>query len=119
MKNFKQMKVWEKAHQLTLETYRITKEYPKDELFGLVSQMRRSASSIATNIAEGCGKNSDADFARFIVISMGSANELEYQFILSHDLKYINQKQFNTLDIQINEIKKMLVGLHKKLKANS
>ncbi len=115
MKNFKNMKVWGKAHMLTLETYMITKEFPKDEIYGLVSQMRRSASSIATNIAEGCGRYTDADYARFIVYSMGSANELEYQFILSQDLKYINQKQYNVLDIQINEIKKMLVGLHKKL----
>ena len=119
MKNLKNMKVWEKAHSITLETYKITREYPKDEIYGLVSQMRRSASSIATNIAEGCGRLSDADFARFIVISMGSANELEYQFILSQDLKYTTQEQYNILDNRINEIKKMLVGLHKKLTGKS
>jgi len=115
MKNFRNMKVWEKAHKLTIETYKVTKNYPKDELYGITSQMRRSSASIPTNIAEGCGRLTDPDFARFLTIAMGNAKELEYQFILSKDLEYINQKDYEILDSNVNEIKKMLVGLHKAL----
>ena len=119
MRNFKQIKEWEKSHLFTLETYKLTKNYPKDELYGLTSQFRRAASSISTNIAEGCGRHSDAEFCRFLIFAMGSANEVEYLNILSHDLKYIDQKKFNDLDLQVNEIKKMLVGLYKRLTAKS
>ncbi len=79
MKNYHELKVWEKSHLLTLETYKITKTFPKTELFGITSQIRRSCVSIPANIAEGCGRNSDAEFSRFLVISMGSASELLFQ----------------------------------------
>lgn len=83
MKNFKELLIWQRSHQLVLEIYIITKSFPKDELFGLTSQMRRSSASIPTNIAEGCGRNSDAEMNRFLIIAQGSAAELEYQIILS------------------------------------
>ena len=89
MKDFKTLKVWELSHKFTLEIYKITASYPKDELWALVSQMRRSSSSIPTNIAEGCGRRTDEDFAHFLQIALGSASEIEYQIILSQDLNYI------------------------------
>ena len=82
MKDFRTLKVWEKSHQFTLKIYSLSRNFPKDELFGLVSQIRRASSSIAINIAEGCGRGSDADFARFLQISMGSASETEYLIML-------------------------------------
>lgn len=90
-------------------------DFPKEELFGLVSQMKRSSSSIPTNIAEGCGRNSDKEFARFLIIAFCSANELEYQFILSRDLNFIDAEMSEKLMFQIEEIKKMLNSLISKL----
>lgn len=87
MRNYKKYTVWQKSHQLTLDVYKAIALFPKEELFGLTSQIKRSSSSIPTNIAEGCGRNSDKDFCRFLYIAFGSANELEYQIILSIDLK--------------------------------
>ena len=104
-----------KSHQLTLDVYKVLKDFPKDEIFGLISQMKRSSSSIPTNIAEGCGRNTDKDFARFLIIAFGSANELEYQFILSKDLKLIDLETSEKLLFQIEEIKKMLNSLISKL----
>lgn len=92
MQDFRKLKVWEKAHDLTLLIYKISKNFPKEEMFSLTSQIRRASSSIPTNIAEGCGRGTDKDFARFIQISMGSASELEYLIWLSIDLKYISKK---------------------------
>ena len=86
MKDFRKQKVWQKSHKLTLEIYKVTMGFPRDEIYGLTSQLRRCCSSIPANIAEGCGRNSDADFSRFLQISMGSATELEYHLLLSHDL---------------------------------
>ena len=83
MKDFRQLKVWEKAHQLALAVYKATKDFPKEELYGSTSQIRRASMSIPTNIAEGCGRNTDAEFARFLQISMGSASETEYQLMLA------------------------------------
>ena len=97
MKDFRELKVWEKAHSLTLNVYKITKVFPKEELYGLTSQIRRSSSSIATNIAEGCGRNSAADFARFLQIAIGSASELEYQIQLVYDLEIISNEDFSKL----------------------
>ena len=115
MKDYKNFTVWQKSHQLTLDVYKVLKDFPKDEIFGLISQMKRSSSSIPTNIAEGCGRNTDKDFARFLIIAFGSANELEYQFILSKDLKLIDLETSEKLLFQIEEIKKMLNSLISKL----
>jgi four helix bundle protein len=117
MKDFRQLKVWEKSHQLALAIYKATKEFPKDELYGLTSQIRRASMSIPTNIAEGCGRNTDAEFARFLQIAMGSASETEYQLLLSHDLGFLNKEQYDKLTIDITEVKQMLASLLKTLRA--
>lgn len=116
MKDYKRLLVWEKAHQLTLDVYKLVLCFPKDELFGLTSQMKRSAASVATNIAEGCGRSSDKDFCRFLFISFGSANELEYQIILSTDLNFIDPQNSKIFLRKIEEVKKMLNGLISKLR---
>ena len=108
MKNFKELLIWQRSHQLVLEIYLITKSFPKDELFGLTSQMRRSSASIPTNIAEGCSRNSDAEMNRFLIIAQDSATELEYQIILSKDLSYISTEIFDTLCLELTEIRKMI-----------
>ena len=116
MKDFKKLKVWEKAHKLVLHIYKITQDFPKDERYGLTSQMRRASVSIPANIAEGCGKRSDADFARFVQIAFGSASELEYHLLLSCDLGYIQTANYEILSSQVAEIKRMLSGLLKTLR---
>jgi len=113
MKDFRQLKVWEKSHQLALAVYKATKEFPKEELYGLTSQIRRASMSIPTNIAEGCGRNTDAEFARFLQIAMGSASETEYQLLLSHDLGFINKEQYDKLNLDVTEIKRMIDSLLK------
>lgn len=117
MRNFRELKVWAKGHRLTLSIYDVTKAYPSDERFGLVSQMRRSSSSIPTNIAEGCGRDGEAELRRFMQISMGSASELEYQLLLAHDLGYLPNEQFNTLNQQTVEVKRMLASFIKRLRS--
>lgn len=119
MRDYKKYNVWEKSHQLTLDVYKSMASFPKDEIFGLISQMKRSSSSIPTNIAEGCGRNSDKDFCRFLYIAFGSANELEYQILLSIDLKFTEIENGKKLLFQVEEIKKMLNGLITKLNAKS
>lgn len=119
MRDYKKYLVWQRSHELVLEIYKVTRAFPKDELFALTNQMKRSSSSIPTNIAEGCGRNSDKDFCRFLYFSFGSANELEYQITLSIDLKFIESEDGQKLLFQIEEIKKMLNGLITKLNADS
>lgn len=108
MRDYKKLLVWEKSHQLTLEIYKVLCEFPKEEMFGLISQMKRSSSSIPTNIAEGAGRKGDKEFCRFLYIAYGSANELEYQIILSEDLNYINLETSSLLKLKDEEVKKML-----------
>jgi four helix bundle protein len=111
--------VWEKSHLLTLDIYRITQNYPKNELYGLTSQTRRAAASIPANIAEGCGRNGGADFARFLHIASGSASELEYHFILAHDLLFLSDPDYTRLATGISEIKQMLASLLHKVNSKS
>jgi four helix bundle protein len=118
MKDFHELKVWQKAHQLTLLVYHITALFPREELYGLTTQIRRSCSSIPANLAEGCGRNGDAEFARFCSIAMGSASELEYHLLLARDLKLINPKDYAELAQRTIEVKRMLTGLIQKLKAD-
>ena len=115
MQDYRKLNVWEKSHSFTLEIYSITKSFPAEEKFGVISQIRRSAASIPTNIAEGTGRGSNKEFNRFLQISMGSASETEYLLILSMDLEYVDNNIFNKLLKDIQEIKKMLTGLMKKL----
>ena len=119
MKDFRSLKVWQKAHQLALAAYKITTRFPREELYGLSSQIRRSSSSIPTNLAEGCGRDGDAEFARFCSIAAGSANELEYQLLLARDLGLIDAHVLAHLSDQTVEIKRMLTGLLEKLRAES
>jgi len=118
MKDFRRLKVWQKAHLLALRVYEVTRKFPKDEQYGLISQMRRSSSSIPRNIAEGCGRGGDAEFARFLQIGMGSASELEYDLLLSHDLKYIDLDEYESLSHDTAEVKRMLAPLILKLTAD-
>ncbi len=118
MKDFRSLKVWEKAHALTLAIYKSTENFPKQEMYALTSQIQRAAVSIPTNIAEGCGKDSDAELKRYFVISMGSASELEYLLILARDLGYLPENTFRSMTNDLVEVRKMLNAFIQKLKAN-
>ncbi|PYY21893.1 MAG: diversity-generating retroelement protein bAvd family protein [Acidobacteria bacterium] len=111
MKDFRNLEVWQKAHQLTLSAYRATRTFPSDERFGLSGQIRSAASSIPANIAEGCGRRGDAEFHRFLQIAMGSASELEYHLLLSHDLQYLDAKDHKELSDEAVRVKRMLASL--------
>ena len=110
MRDFRQIKVWEKAQGLTLDVYRVTAVFPREELYGLTSQLRRASVSIAANIAEGSGKNSRPDFARFLQIALGSASEVEYRLLLSRDLNYLTGEVYQDLCEKVIETNKMLTG---------
>ena len=111
MKDFRNLHVWTKSHQLTLDIYKATQQFPKEELFGLVSQLRRASTSIPTNIAEGSGRKSEKEFIQFLSIALGSANEVDYLIELSKDLGFISQEVWTQLDQEINEIQSMLFVL--------
>lgn len=118
MQNFRNLKVWQTSHQLVKEIYQCTKLFPKEETYGLTSQIRRSCVSIPSNISEGCGRGSDKDFARFVQIALGSASELEYQIFLAYELIYLSKTNYSNLTKDIQSIKKMLTSLKKKLNAD-
>ena len=111
MKDFKDLRVWSKAHFLTIGIYKATRGFPKEELFGLVSQMRRSASSIGANIAEGTGRRSDGELTRFLHIARGSAAELEYHLLLARDLELLSDITHALLAKQTDEVQRMLTSL--------
>jgi len=113
------LKVWEKAHQLTLEVYRATASFPREEAYGLTSQIRRASSSIGANLAEGCGRSGDTEFARFCSIARGSASELEYHLLLAKDLQFLPASLHEKLATDAIEIKRMLTALIQKLTAES
>jgi four helix bundle protein len=115
MKDFRGLNVWEKAHKLTLKIYQATSTFPREEIYGLTSQMRRACASVPTNIAEGCGRNSEAELARFLDISMGSASELEYLLLLTCELKFINSLNYSKLTSEVIDSKRMLASFIKKL----
>jgi four helix bundle protein len=119
VKDFRQLKVWEKAHLLTLEIYRVTVNFPRAETYGLTGQIRRASSSICANLAEGCGRNGDAELARFCAIACGSASELEYHLLLARDLHLIEASDHEKLANETTEIKRMLTALIQKLTADS
>ena len=118
MKDFRTLHVWKKAHELTLHVYKITNTFPKEELFGLTSQVRRSSSSIPTNIAEGCGRGSDAESRRFLQIAFGSLSELDYQLILAGDLGFVGPERQAELAASLLEIRRMLATLIRKVKSS-
>ena len=111
MKNFRDLTVWEKAHKLTLTAYQATRAFPLDERYGLTGQIRRCSASIPANIAEACGRRGDGEFHRFQQVAMGSAAELEYHFLLAHDLKYLQSEEYQQLHEGVEEIKRMLASL--------
>lgn len=117
MKDFKDLKVWAKAQELTLQVYRITKVFPRDEWYGLVSQLRRAAASVGANIAEGCGRRSDREFVRFLQIARGSASETEYHLLLARDLGYVSPADFADLEQRTAELQRMLTALVQTLRA--
>jgi four helix bundle protein len=119
VQDYRHLKVWEKAHQLTLAVYKATVPFPKDELYGLTSQIRRACTSIPANIAEGCGRDGDAEFARFLRIAMGSASELDYHLLLARDLGFLNEMVYEQLENELREVRRMLNVFIQKLKAKS
>lgn len=118
MRDFRKLQIWEKSHDLTLRLYELTSQFPRNEIYGLTSQIRRACASIPTNIAEGCGRDSSAEFMRFLHIAMGSASETEYLILLAHELKYLNTNEYTELVNAIISVKKMLSSLLKRLKTD-
>jgi four helix bundle protein len=117
MRDFRTLKVWGKAHELALSVYKATMSFPKEEMYGLTSQIRRSASSIPANLAEGCGRDGPGELGRYCQIAMGSASELEYHLLLSHDLNLLEDQAYQHLSSQTTEVKRMLAGFVKTLKS--
>lgn len=111
MRDFRKLTVWTRAHELTLEIYRVTSRFPKEEMYGITSQMRRCSSSIPANIAEGCGRSGEGDFHRFLSMAAGSSVELEYFPLLSHDLGFINTEAHEHANRKLMEVQKMLAVL--------
>lgn len=117
MKNFRDMLVWQRSHELTLAVYKLTQRFPREELYGLTSQLRRSSSSIPCNIAEGCGRRGNGEFHKFLQIATGSASEVEYQLLLSRELGYLDEADYRRLSRDVVEVKKMLAGLINRVEA--
>jgi len=116
VQDFKKLDVWTKAHEITLSVYQATKLFPREELFGLTSQMRRCSASMGANIAEGSGRKSRPDFMRFLHIAFGSACELEYHLILARDLKYMDSTMYKDIEGKLFTVKRMLSALMKSVK---
>jgi len=119
MQDFKDLKVWEKAHHLTIEVYRATGGFPRAEEFGLKSQLRRASVSIPSNIAEGCGRGSQKEFAQSLQVAIGSANEVEYQILLACDLGYMPKQSRHELDMELAEVRMMLARLVDRVRSSS
>ncbi len=118
MVGFRDVKVWSKAHEMTLALYRVTRSFPNEELYGLTAQIRRAAVSIGANIAEGCGRRTRPDFARFLQIALGSASELEYHLVLAADLGFLGRAAHDQFAERVIEVKRMLFGFIRKLRSD-
>ena len=118
MKTFRDLIAWQKAHRMVLEIYRQTKSFPAEEKYGLISQIRRSASSVATNIVEGFKRRSDKEYSYFLNISEGSLEETKYHMILSRDLGYIRDNEFSAVEDLCDEVGRLLCGLRRKVVSN-
>jgi len=116
LEDFKNLRVWTKAHELTLAVYQKTRAFPKEEMYGLTSQLRRASASIGENIAEGCGRRSDAEMKRFTQIARGSANEVEYHLLLAKDLSLLTNEEHQDSGAKVMEIQRMLASLVQSLK---
>jgi four helix bundle protein len=119
VQDFRTLKVWEKAHTLTLDVYKAGPSFPREEMYGLTSQMRRASASIGANVAEGSCRRGDTDFARFLQIAAGSASEVEYHLLLAQDLKILETSEYERLSAEAVEVKRMLASLMQKLRADS
>ncbi|HEY1525199.1 MAG TPA: four helix bundle protein [Candidatus Angelobacter sp.] len=104
------MQVWKKAHDLTLELYRVSQRFPREEIYGIMGQLRRAAVSIGANLAEGCGRRTSTELARFVRIALGSASELDYHFLLSRDLGFTAAEEFTSASAALTEVRKMLTS---------
>ena len=117
MSDFRNLAVWQKAHAVTLDVYKVTTRFPQSELYGLTSQIRRSCVSIGSNIAEGCGRVGETEKARFLQIALGSQSELEYQLILAQDLGYLTSETAGDLSLRVREVGRMLASLIGKVRS--
>jgi four helix bundle protein len=117
VRDFRQLKVWEKGHRLTLAVYEATARFLREELYGLTSQMRRSCAPVPANIAENCGRDGDAELARFLRVASGSASELEYYLLIARDLNLLDPSNYERLSKEVTEVKRMLTSLIQKLTA--
>ncbi len=115
MKDFRDLKVWARAHQITLAIYRATRQFPREETYGMVSQLRRCSSSVAANIAEGCGRVGNPEFGRFLGMAMGSASELEYFLLLARDLNFLSNTNYESMAQDVCEMRRMLNSLMTKV----
>lgn len=118
MEGFKNLKVWRKAHELTLVVYQQTRKFPRDEMYGLTSQIRRAAASVGANVAEGCGRRSDPEMRRFVQIARGSASELECHLLLAKDLTFLTGGEFSDMRGKVLEVQRMLAALAQRLKGS-
>src|SRR5579864_6835008 len=119
MRNYKDLHVWGKAHTLTLAVYKDTQHFPPEERYGLTSQIRRSCSSIPANLAEGCGRRSDGEMARFVQIAMGSGAELSYHLLLAKDLGFVKNEEYAELSSDLDRVMRMLSALSGKIRSAS
>jgi len=119
MRDFTRLQVWQKSHALTVDVYQVTHSFPSDERYGLTQQLRRAAASIPANIAEGAGRRTKSDFARFIDIASGSANEALYHMMLSRDLLLLSESTYESLAIRAVEVRRMLTSLAQTLRSRS
>ena len=119
MKDYRQLQVWERSHRLTVTLYRVSARFPAEERYGLTSQIRRAAASIPANIAEGCGRDGDAELARFCRIASGSASELDYHLLLAKELGLLGDNSYRDLANEMGELRRMITTFLKKLTASS
>jgi four helix bundle protein len=110
MRNYRDLQVWKKAHDLTLELYRVSQRFPREEIYGITGQLRRAAVSIGANLAEGCGRRTSTELARFVRIALGSASELDYHLLLSRDLGFLSSDDFTSSTAKLTEVRKMLTS---------
>lgn len=119
LRNYRELVVWQRAHRLTVDLYELTARFPNSEMYSLTSQIRRAAASIGANLAEGCGRWSEGELNRFVLIAMGSASELDYHLFLASELKFLSQPDYARSTNELTQIRKMLTSLKVRLKANS
>ena len=111
MRDYRQLEVWQRAHQITLTVYKATASFPREEMYGMTSQIRRCSASVGANIAEGCGRRSNPDFHRFLLIASGSASELDYHLLLSRDLKFLSNTAYSQISAELARLRRQLTSL--------